>query len=31
VIESFAIGAAVEEISTDHVIEPPVIVLPLIN
>jgi uncharacterized protein YbjQ (UPF0145 family) len=30
VIEFFAIGTAVEEISSDHVIEPPVIVLPLI-
>ena len=29
VIEFFAIGTAVEEISTDHVIEPPQIVLPL--
>jgi len=31
VIEFFAIGTAVEEISDDHVIEPPVLVLPLIN
>ncbi len=31
VIEFFAIGTAVEEISEDHVIEPPVLVLPLIN
>ena len=29
VIEFFAIGTAVEEISVDHVIEPPVMVLPL--
>ena len=29
VIEFFAIGTAVEEISTDHVIEPPLVVLPL--
>ena len=29
VIEFFAIGTAVEEISADHVIEPPVVVLPL--
>ncbi|HEY9730392.1 MAG TPA: heavy metal-binding domain-containing protein [Drouetiella sp.] len=31
VIEFFAIGTAVEEISKDHVIEPPVLVLPLID
>ena len=31
VIEFFAIGTAVEEISSDHVIEPPTIVLPLIS
>jgi uncharacterized protein YbjQ (UPF0145 family) len=31
VIEFFAIGTAVEEISKDHVIEPPLIVLPLIS
>ncbi len=31
VIEFFAIGTAVEEISADHVIEPPVMVLPLIS
>jgi uncharacterized protein YbjQ (UPF0145 family) len=31
VIEFFAIGTAVEEIATDHVIEPPTIVLPLIS
>jgi uncharacterized protein YbjQ (UPF0145 family) len=31
VIEFFAIGTAVDEISDDHVIEPPVLVLPLIN
>jgi len=31
VIEFFAIGTAVEEISQDHVIEPPVLVLPLIS
>jgi uncharacterized protein YbjQ (UPF0145 family) len=31
VIEFFAIGTAVEEISKDHVIEPPVLVLPLVN
>jgi len=29
VIEFFAIGTAVEEISVDHVIEPPMVVLPL--
>ena len=29
VIEFFAIGTAVEEISVDHVIEPPLVVLPL--
>jgi len=29
VIEFFAIGTAVEEISVDHVIEPPIVVLPL--
>jgi uncharacterized protein YbjQ (UPF0145 family) len=31
VIEFFAIGTAVEEISRDHVIEPPTLVLPLID
>jgi uncharacterized protein YbjQ (UPF0145 family) len=31
VIEFFAIGTAVEEISKDHVIEPPILVLPLID
>jgi len=31
VIEFFAIGTAVEEISADHIIEPPTIVLPLIS
>jgi uncharacterized protein YbjQ (UPF0145 family) len=31
VIEFFAIGTAVEEISKDHVIEPPILVLPLIS
>ena len=31
VIEFFAIGTAVEETSADHIIEPPVIVLPLIS
>lgn len=31
VVEFFAIGTAVEEISEDHVIEPPVLVLPLID
>ncbi|BDI33762.1 hypothetical protein CCAX7_58130 [Capsulimonas corticalis] len=31
VIEFFAIGTAVEETSSDHVIEPPTIVLPLIS
>jgi len=31
VIEFFAVGTAVEEISKDHVIDPPVIVLPLID
>jgi uncharacterized protein YbjQ (UPF0145 family) len=31
VIEFFAIGTAVEEISKDHVIEPPTLVLPLID
>ncbi len=31
VIEFFAVGTAVEEISKDHVIEPPVMVLPLIG
>jgi uncharacterized protein YbjQ (UPF0145 family) len=31
VIEFFAIGTAVEEISPDHVIEPPQLVLPLIS
>lgn len=31
VIEFFAIGTAVDEISADHVIEPPTIVLPLIS
>jgi uncharacterized protein YbjQ (UPF0145 family) len=31
VIEFFAIGTAVEEISADHVIEPPMLVLPLIS
>lgn len=31
VIEFFAIGTAVEEISKDHVIEPPMLVLPLID
>jgi uncharacterized protein YbjQ (UPF0145 family) len=31
VIEFFAIGTAVEEISSDHVIEPPTLVLPLIS
>ena len=31
VIEFFAIGTAVEEISSDHVIEPPQLVLPLIS
>jgi len=31
VIEFFAIGTAVEETSKDHVIEPPLIVLPLIS
>jgi uncharacterized protein YbjQ (UPF0145 family) len=31
VIEFFAVGTAVEEISQDHVIEPPVLVLPLID
>lgn len=31
VIEFFAIGTAVEEIGTDHVIEPPLIVLPLVS
>jgi uncharacterized protein YbjQ (UPF0145 family) len=31
VIEFFAIGTAVEEISKEHVIEPPVIVLPLVS
>jgi uncharacterized protein YbjQ (UPF0145 family) len=29
VIEFFAIGTAVEEISAEHVIEPPLLVLPL--
>lgn len=31
VIEFFAIGTAVEEISKDHVIEPPTLVLPLVS
>jgi uncharacterized protein YbjQ (UPF0145 family) len=31
VIEFFAVGTAVEEISKDHVIDPPLIVLPLID
>jgi uncharacterized protein YbjQ (UPF0145 family) len=31
IIEFFAIGTAVEEISADHVIEPPTLVLPLID
>lgn len=31
VVEFFAIGTAVEEISEDHVIEPPLLVLPLID
>lgn len=31
VIEFFAIGTAVEEISKDHIIEPPVLVLPLVD
>ncbi|MHB2019167.1 MAG: heavy metal-binding domain-containing protein [Candidatus Xenobia bacterium] len=31
VIEFFAIGTAVEEISKDHIIEPPVLTLPLIG
>jgi uncharacterized protein YbjQ (UPF0145 family) len=31
VIEFFAIGTAVEEISKDHVIEPPILVLPLVS
>jgi uncharacterized protein YbjQ (UPF0145 family) len=31
VIEFFAIGTAVEETSADHIIEPPLIVLPLIS
>jgi len=31
VIEFFAIGTAVEEISEDHIIEPPVLVLPLVS
>ena len=31
VIEFFAIGTAVEETSADHVIEPPILVLPLIS
>ena len=31
VIEFFAIGTAVEEITEDHIIEPPVLVLPLVS
>jgi uncharacterized protein YbjQ (UPF0145 family) len=31
VIEFFAVGTAVDEISKDHVIEPPTLVLPLID
>jgi uncharacterized protein YbjQ (UPF0145 family) len=31
IIEFFAIGTAVSEISADHVIEPPTLVLPLID
>ncbi|HEY9724210.1 MAG TPA: heavy metal-binding domain-containing protein [Oscillatoriaceae cyanobacterium] len=31
VIEFFAVGTAVEEISADHVIEPPALVLPLVD
>ena len=31
VIEFFAVGTAVEEISADHVIEPPTLVLPLVD
>jgi len=31
VIEFFAIGAAVQEISQNHVIEPPALVLPLVD
>jgi len=31
VIEFFAVGTAVDELSKDHVIEPPVLVLPLID
>jgi uncharacterized protein YbjQ (UPF0145 family) len=31
VIEFFAVGTAVDEISKDHVIEPPALVLPLVD
>ncbi|MDB5075233.1 MAG: heavy metal-binding protein, partial [Chloroflexi bacterium] len=31
IIEFFAVGTAVEELSKEHIIEPPTLVLPLID